>query len=85
MHNSRSSLIHVSGFRFTSYDFRKMQRRSYSSRPVTPMTIGNDGMQEEYALKHKAGRTFDDDELTTPITPITPTSHQVNHVSEKEM
>ncbi|KAI0793954.1 kinase-like protein [Fomes fomentarius] len=48
---------------FTSYDFKKMQRRSYypqtqiistvtsstgpaSSRPVTPMTIGNDGTQD---------------------------------------
>ncbi|KAI9064143.1 kinase-like protein [Trametes sanguinea] len=57
---------------FTSYDFKKMQRRSYypqtqivstvtatsstgpaSSRPVTPMTIGNDGTQEGYPYSQK--------------------------------
>lgn len=57
--------IHFEYCRFTSYDFKKMQRRSYypqtqiistvtatsstgpsSSRPVTPMTIGNDGAQD---------------------------------------
>ncbi|KAI0331480.1 kinase-like protein [Cubamyces sp. BRFM 1775] len=57
---------------FTSYDFKKMQRRSYypqtqiattvtatsstgpnSSRPVTPMTIGNDGTQEGYPYNQK--------------------------------
>ncbi|KAI8996379.1 kinase-like protein [Trametes punicea] len=74
--------------RFTSYDFKKMQRRSYypqtqiattvtatsstvpaSSRPVTPMTIGNDGTQELYPYNQKPISEHDI-RIVEPTTPV---------------
>ncbi|CDO77658.1 hypothetical protein BN946_scf184969.g9 [Trametes cinnabarina] len=81
---------------FTSYDFKKMQRRSYypqtqivstvtatsstgpaSSRPVTPMTIGNDGTQEGYPYSHKPVSEHDIG-VVEPTTPM-----EMVEISEK--
>ncbi|CCM02550.1 uncharacterized protein FIBRA_04653 [Fibroporia radiculosa] len=92
---------------FTSYDFKKMQRRSYYpqnqqiistvtasssgpaySRPVTPMTIGPDGLHEEYALKQNVLRSSDEDFPDIPLTPVSPSqmSQHMNHLaSEKDL
>ncbi|OSX64159.1 hypothetical protein POSPLADRAFT_1054772 [Postia placenta MAD-698-R-SB12] len=56
-----------------------------SSRPVTPMTIANDGTQEDYALKHR-GRSYDGYDVDVPATPVTPVNPQMNqYVSEKDI
>ncbi|KAI0924057.1 hypothetical protein AcV5_009419 [Taiwanofungus camphoratus] len=85
---------------FTSYDFKKMQRRSYypqnsqiistvtatsstgptSSRPVTPMTLGTDGIQDGYVLNQKPARSIEED-MRMPESPV-----QMSHiVNEKDI
>ncbi|KAI0955166.1 hypothetical protein AcW1_006833 [Taiwanofungus camphoratus] len=85
---------------FTSYDFKKMQRRSYypqnsqiistvtatsstgptSSRPVTPMTLGTDGIQDGYVLNQKPVRSIEED-MRMPESPV-----QMSHiVNEKDI
>ncbi|KAH9946541.1 kinase-like protein [Amylocystis lapponica] len=79
---------------FASYDFKKMQRRSYypanqvistvtatsstgpsSSRPVTPMTIGNDVTHDGYPLNQKPQSEYDD-----PDSPLQ--MHQLNEKND---
>ncbi|KAI0675467.1 kinase-like protein [Trametes maxima] len=81
---------------FTSYDFKKMQRRSYypqtqivstvtatsstgptSSRPVTPMTLANDGTQDGYYSQ----KPMSDHDIGV-VDPTTP-AVEMTEISEK--
>lgn len=86
--------------RFTSYDYKKMQRRSYypqqnpqlvstatatsstgvvSSRPVTPMTIANDGVVAKDSLDgHAYSQKLSGDHVT-----YDPHAMQMTDLSEK--